>query len=174
MSNELKATGTLVGGNNFAAFEINNLFYRASDIVSRQKIIFPYLNADQSYKVNLENQLKYALLISSMTIDVTLDDTTSNENVLNTNQTSPVTNLYIKTIDKTTNKTIDTTVYTLNNPYASSGKEIIIDPRYLYQFRVNRDVNNLVFIGKPVYLFPSIVIDGVMDRTDLPSSQPLD
>lgn len=163
MSNELKATGTLIGGNNFAAFEIDNLFYRASEIKIRQKVYFPRLDSNQSYKVDLADELNYPLLVTGLSFDFRGDDGQQGGDAIASNP--PTVNLFVRTINRKTQKTIDETFYQFSAPYFEMKNELILSSENLYQFKADMDINGFVFIGEPVYFLPSVIVKNEFDRT---------
>lgn len=155
----------LIGNNNFSAFEINNLYYRANDIKLRQQIIFPYLNSNQSYKIDLVNQLSYPLLMTALAINIVDDDDQLNNDEIAGNP--PTINLFIRTINRKTQKVIDETFYQFSSPYFKIEKEFILNPENLYQFKSDRDISGFTITGEPVYFFSSIIIKDEIDRTIL-------
>lgn len=153
----------LIGNNNFAAFDINNLYYRANDIKLRQQVYFPLLNSNQSYKIDLANQLNYPLLITGIDIDI-LDD---NDQLNNDNIASnpPTINLFVRTVNRKTQKVIGETFYQFSSPYFKLEKEFILNPENLYQFKSDQNISGFVFTGEPVYFLPSVILKDEIDRT---------
>lgn len=161
MPSILKLIGRLVNGLSLASYELDTLIYRASPIKVRQQIMIPRLTKNKVTRVDLLGELKFNLLITGIDIDLVEDDTKELKDNNTSNNVNPSLRLYVSVVNRKTNNVIKKLAFLLSS-YPNYTNEIILEPDFIYDIKVDKDVNLITFTGEPVFMRDNIIfLNGV-------------
>lgn len=161
MNKILQLVSYVLNGINFASYDLDGYRYRAANIKQRQQIMIPNLLRNQVVRVDLIGELKFNLLVTGIDIDLEEDDDKDLSSNSNANNKSPNFQLYVSVINRKTGKVVKKLAFLLNS-YPNYTNEIILEPNFIYDLKVDRNVNLITFTGEPVHMRENIIfLNGV-------------
>lgn len=157
----LKLINIISNGLTFAAYELDGRAYRADLIKQRQQVMIPQLRTHKVTRVDLLGVLKFNLLVTGIDIDLQDDDDKELKSHNNSGDKTKIFNLYVSVVNRKTDRVVKKLSFILSS-YPTYTNEIILDPAFIYDIKVDRDVNLITFTGEPVFMRDNIVFtDGV-------------
>lgn len=161
MNKILQLVSYVLNGINFASYDLEGDRYRAENIKQRQQIMIPNLPRNKVVRVDLLGELKFNLLVTGIDIDLKEDDTKELRSDSGSNNTSPNFRLYVSVVNRKTDNVVKRLAFLISS-YPDYTNEIILEPNFIYDIKVDRDVNLLTFTGEPVYMRDNIIfLNGV-------------
>lgn len=161
MNKILQLVSYVLNGINFASYDLDGDRYRAENIKQRQQVMIPGLPRNKVVRVDLLGELKFALLVTGIDIDLKEDDNKELRSNSNANDRSNSFSLYVSVVNRKTNQVVKRLAFYLNS-YPNYTNEIILEPNFIYDIKVDRDVNLITFTGEPVHLRDNIIfLNGV-------------